>query len=68
MFEDNWEIEYDGEYETEEFPEWFINTFDDMIMDGLIEVVAMNPDGTWLYNVSQKGKEWLEKSKKDDTL
>lgn len=69
MQEEPWNLPYEGgehseyeEYEDfgDDLPEWFETAFNDMILDGLIEIVAINPDGKWMYQVSAKGKEYIE--------
>lgn len=51
----------DPMWQSRDIPEWFDEAFTDLIMRGYIEVTGISEFGDWLYAVTDKGREYMEK-------
>lgn len=45
---------------SDEEKEEFNRQFELLILDGLIEIISINDDGEWLYQITEKGKKLYE--------
>jgi hypothetical protein len=48
-----------------DIPDWFDEAFTDLIMRGYVEVTGISEFGDWLFAVSDKGREYMEKKSFD---